>query len=265
MDDPDHEFPHTAELVSPVTYWFDQAKNPTRVEACIFPECSRDPGARIRLLKVTGGPSSARTVSSIDNDLPLFADIKADQEAGLAFVGYGCWVIPAHSLPPHGVETPERLVEWASFAYGGGRTSGMLREMPDHGVTLMDARALPYFSQSRMPLYRSEDQPGVLSLKAPEADWYRSCRRFGSTVGVDRSPGDPAMPLVLTPTREPLGSPTWISADPTLKLYGGAQGGTPRSVAGSWDPVAMSTVAADVSDNLWIAEAHVLTTNLSPN
>jgi len=266
MDDPDHEFPHAAELVSPVTYWFDRAENPTRVEACIFPECSRDPRARIRLLKVTGGPSSAGTASPIDKDLPLFADIRADQEAGLAFVGYGCWVIPAHSLQPYGIHTPERLVDMASFASGEGRGDGIFYEMSFHGVTLLNARAWRRRSQMMpMPLYIPEDQPGVLSLKTPEADWYRSCRRFGSTVGVDRGPGDPAMPLVLTQTRKPLGSPTWISADPNLKLYGGAQGGTTLRETGRWDPVGMSTVAADGSDNLWIAEAHVLTTNLSPD
>jgi len=263
---PDHEFPDAEELVSPVTYWFDRAENPTRVEACIFPECSRDPRARIRLLKVTGGPSSARTASPIDKDLPLFADLKADQEASLAFVGYGCWMIPVHSLQPYGIHTSERLVDMASFASGEGRASGIFYEMPFHSVTLLNARAWPRRSQTMpMPLYIPEDQPGVLSLKAPEADWYRSCRRFGSTVGVDRGPGDPAMPVVLMPTREPLGSPTWISADPNVKLYGGAQGGTTPRETGPWDPVGMSTGVADGPDKLWIAEALVLTTNLSPN
>jgi hypothetical protein len=49
-----------SDFILPTVYWLDNAVSPSRVEVCVYSECAQGSKTRVRVLAVTGSPSSSQ-------------------------------------------------------------------------------------------------------------------------------------------------------------------------------------------------------------
>ena len=99
------------DFVFPNVYWLDNAKHPTRIEACIYAECAQSPTARVRVLAISGGESASGTASRPEREVPALPHVTAGTTR---FVGYACWAVPVDGLGTTNGITPDAIWTWGA-------------------------------------------------------------------------------------------------------------------------------------------------------
>jgi hypothetical protein len=260
------EAKHPEQFLFPNVYWLDNAASPTRVEACVYAECSQNPKARVRVLGISGGPSDALKASNPMSDMP---GLKAVMAKGARFVGYACWAIPVDDLPSDGDFTPDHMLKKLEKRpdpptdAGSSRSERTIMELRIQHFPLLNAWTL------QRPYHPAVDAVNDLELSDPEmADrvyrprtfWSRDCARSGDTVTFQGARHDPGAPFIMTRWSQRDQSPTAFVLPDGERLDSGPKF---KDIVPAYsrpnDPMEFSAAAAGQNRTIYISEAHLLT------
>jgi hypothetical protein len=254
---------------TPVIYWLDHAKRPSRVELCIMPACGTKSDARVRVLGLHGAAIDSTGTSNPVVAVPALDSLTKGENR---FVGYACWRIPFDEARQLLDLRGWSLEHWAISTPGNG-TSGMAG--PDGAVyqmtQLVDAR-LPLANSwasagegfnSMDPAYNSvqewqlEPAAARARLSTPMNAWRRGCRRDGDVMKFDSAPAPPDTPIIMTLLPKSALSPTQIQIPGGLTL----NAGTKSSISTDSEPTRFTSNAYSEDRTSYIAEAIVFSVN----
>ena len=259
---------HPDDLVLPSVYWFDSAEKPTRVEACIYKECSLSPTARIRIISIRSGPSNAWLASNPFSEVAALATAKPQVNAlgykppsdRAYFVGYACWAIPLDGLAESGDEGGDSEFESAGALshYRGGSFEFGLSE---RHLFLLNRWAGEIFGGGGgLTDMETGDHAVIDQINRPRIEWSQECQRSGDVVQFSDNPHESNVPIVMFPITLRTGAPTqfYISGEGDIDV-GGKDPPDLFSFNELNDGLFFSAATVVNKHTFYIAEAHVLT------